>query len=236
MSDPRSYVQRFLLDDLDIRGALVLLDDVWQDMQLNRNYPTAVRDLLGQMSAIGCVIGGNLKQPGRLTMQLQGHGPVNLLVVDVTETLNLRGHAKSSDEAVGKAGVGELIGDGQLLLTLDMPELRHPYQSYVPIEGDTIAEIFDTYGGWNWRAAIAAGSIGTSVGSTIAAGIAKGAADTYLATAEKYRDQFTTQFPGGFPGEAQRLETEIVGNARRADMLGGYPTPDVREAAKAFQP
>lgn len=101
---------------------------------------------------------------------------------------------------------------------------------------DTIAEIFDTYGGWNWRAAIAAGSIGTAVGSTIAAGIAKGAADTYLATAEKYRDQFTTQFPGGFPGEAQRLEAEIVGNARRADMLGGIPTPDAREAAKAFQP
>ncbi len=145
MSEPSSYVQRFLLDDLDIRGAIVLLDDVWQAMQHNRNYPTAVRDLLGEMSAIGCVIGGNLKQPGRLTMQLQGHGPVNLLVVDITEALNLRGHAKSSDEAASKAGVGELIGDGQLLLSLDMPELRHPYQSYVPIEGDTIAAIFEHY-------------------------------------------------------------------------------------------
>ncbi len=100
---------------------------------------------------------------------------------------------------------------------------------------DTIAEIFETYGGWNWRAAIAAGSIGTAVGSTIAAGVAKGAADTYLANAERYRDQFTTQFPGGFPGEAQRLEDEIVGNARRADMLGGFPDPDAREAARTFQ-
>lgn len=100
---------------------------------------------------------------------------------------------------------------------------------------DTIAEIFETYGGWNWRAAIAAGSIGTAVGSTIAAGVAKGAADTYLANAERYRDQFTTQFPGGFPGQAQRLEEEIVGNARRADMLGGFPDPDAREAARAFR-
>ncbi len=100
---------------------------------------------------------------------------------------------------------------------------------------DTIAEIFDTYGGWSWRAAIAAGGIGTAVGSTIAAGVAKGAADTYLANAEKYRDQFGTQFPGGFPGEAQRLEEEIVGNAQRADMLGGFPAPDAREAARAFR-
>lgn len=140
-----SYVQRFLLEELDIRGAIVRLDDVWQAMQENRDYPAPVRDLLGEMSAIACVIGGNLKQPGRLTMQLQGHGPVPLLVVDVTEALNLRGHARSSDEAVGKHGAGELIGDGQLLLTLDLPELRHPYQSYVPIEGDTIAAIFEHY-------------------------------------------------------------------------------------------
>ncbi len=100
---------------------------------------------------------------------------------------------------------------------------------------DTIAEMFETYGGWNWRVAIAAGSIGTAVGSTIAAGVAKGAADSYLANAEKYRDQFTTQFPGGFPGEAQRLEDEIVTNARRADMLGGFPDAAVRDVAKNFK-
>lgn len=91
---------------------------------------------------------------------------------------------------------------------------------------DTIAEIFDTYGGWNWRAAIAGASIGTAVGSVISAGVAKAAADTYHASAKTYRDQFAARFPG----EAERLEAEIVGNARRADMLGGFPDPAVREA------
>lgn len=91
---------------------------------------------------------------------------------------------------------------------------------------DTVAEIFETYGGWNWRAAIAAGSIGTAVGSVIASGIAKGAADHYLAMSVMYRDRFAARFPG----EAERLEAEIVGNARRADMLGGFPDPAVRQA------
>ncbi|MDC7805930.1 type II secretion system protein [Luteimonas sp BLCC-B24] len=95
---------------------------------------------------------------------------------------------------------------------------------------DTIAEIFDTYGGWNWRAALAAGSIGTAVGSTIAAGVAKGSADAYLASAERYRDEFAARFPG----EAARLEAEIVTNARRADMLGGFPDPAVRSAVESF--
>ena len=128
MSDSISYVQRFLLDELDIRGAIVQLDEVWQALLANRVYPNSVRDLLGEMCAVACVIGGNLKQPGRLTIQLQGHGPVGLLVVDITETLNLRGYAKASDEAAGKTGIADLVGDGQLLLSLDMPELRHPYQ------------------------------------------------------------------------------------------------------------
>ncbi len=145
MSDATSYVQRFLLDELDIRGAIVQLDDVWRALLENRDYPAPVRDLLGEMSAVACVIGGNLKQAGRLTMQLQGHGPVSPLVVDITEALNLRGYAKAGEDAAGKHGVGALIGDGQLLLTLDMPEQRRPYQSYVPIEGDTIGAIFEHY-------------------------------------------------------------------------------------------
>ncbi|MDD3353789.1 Hsp33 family molecular chaperone HslO [Zoogloea sp.] len=140
-----SWIQRFLLEDLDIRGALVQLDDVWQALQENRDYPPSVRDLLGAMSAVASVIGGNLKQAGRLTIQLQGHGPVSLLVVDVNEALNLRGYAKSSADALGKSGIEALIGDGQLLLSLDVPGMRHPYQSYVPIEGSTVAAIFEHY-------------------------------------------------------------------------------------------
>lgn len=141
----QSYIRRFLLEDLDIRGALVKLDDVWQALLENRDYPANVRDLLGAMAAVGGVIGGNLKQAGRLTIQLQGHGPVKLLVVDITEALNLRGYAKADEEAAGRSGIADLIGDGQLLLTLDMPGLRHPYQSYVPIEGDSVAEVFEHY-------------------------------------------------------------------------------------------
>lgn len=145
MNSRQSYVQRFMLDELDIRGAVVVLDDVWQALLTNRNYPDSVRDLVGETCAVACVIGGNLKQPGRLTVQLQGHGPVNLLVVDITETLNLRAHAKSTDEAASQQGVRNLVGDGQLLLTLDLPELSRPYQSYVPLEGDSIAAVFEHY-------------------------------------------------------------------------------------------
>ena len=146
MSDtlPTSYVQRFLLEDLDIRGAVVRLTDVWQAMQAGRDYPPAVARLLGEMSAVSAVIAGNLKQPGRLTFQISGHGPVRLLVIDCAETLNLRGYAKA-EAAPASGTLTELVGDGRLQLSLDIEGLDQPYQSLVPLEGDSIGEVFEHY-------------------------------------------------------------------------------------------
>lgn len=139
-----NYVQRFLLDELDIRGAVVRLDSVWQQLLTRRNYPAPVIELLGQMSATTLLLADNLKQPGRLTIQLRGDGPVPLLVIDCNESLNLRCMAQHSEE-IRPASLIELLGRGQLLLSLDLPSMRQPYQSFVPLVGDSIAEIFEHY-------------------------------------------------------------------------------------------
>ncbi len=139
-----SYVRRFLLEDLDIRGAVAHLGDVWQHLLRGRDYDDATRGLVGQMAAVTAVIAGNLKQPGRLTFQLQGHGPVRLMVVDCDASLNIRGYART-EAAPDSASPAILFGDGHLLLTLDIDGLEQPYQSFVPIEGDNLAELFSGY-------------------------------------------------------------------------------------------
>jgi len=139
-----NYVQRFLLENLDIRGAIVHLDSVWQQMLQDRNYPIPVMQLLGEMSATTLLLGENLKQPGRLTVQLKGDGPVSRLVIDCNESLHLRGMAKYASPVTAQP-VPDLLGHGQLVLTLDMSSMREAYQSIVPLEGDTIAEIFEHY-------------------------------------------------------------------------------------------
>jgi molecular chaperone Hsp33 len=141
---PASYVQRFLLEQLDIRGAIVRLADVWQALRRDGAYPPAAARLLGEMAAVATVIAGNLKQAGRLTFQIQGHGPVRLLVVDCAETLNLRGYAKIEGMLVGD-DLPALVGDGRLQLSLDVPGLEHPYQSLVPLTGESVAEVFIHY-------------------------------------------------------------------------------------------
>ena len=142
--NPPSHIQRFLLESLDIRGAFVHLTDVWQALRRDRGYAPAVAKLLGEMAAVSTVIAGNLKQPGRLTFQIQGHGPVSLLVIDCAENLNLRGYAKGTN-ADGADNLTTLIGDGRLQLSLDVAGLDQPYQSLVPLEGACTAEVFTHY-------------------------------------------------------------------------------------------
>jgi len=145
MSD--SFVRRFLFEHLDIRGAIVHLGDSWQQMQVDRAYQPTVAQLLGETATVTALIAAQLKQPGRLTLQLRGNGPIQLLVMDCNEQLQLRGMARSNP-VVLPASVPELLGaheGGQLMLSLDMPDARHPYQSFVPLVGDSIAAIFEHY-------------------------------------------------------------------------------------------
>jgi molecular chaperone Hsp33 len=141
-------VHRFLLEDLDIRGALVQLGPSWAAMNSRRDYAPPVRDLLGEMAAVTALIGSNLKAPGRLSFQLQGHGAVSMLVMDCNEKLQLRGMARSglSAEAVAHvAGIEELLGDGKLVMTLQPKTTQAPYQSVVPLTGSSVAAVFEHF-------------------------------------------------------------------------------------------
>lgn len=141
-------VHGFLLEDLDIRGTLVQLGPSWAAIAARRNYAAPVRDLLGELAAVTALIGSNLKTPGRLSFQVQGHGPVSMLVMDCNEQLHLRGMAKSelaADAEAHIAGVADLLGDGRLVLTLQPQSAQTPYQSVVPLVGSTLATIFEHY-------------------------------------------------------------------------------------------
>lgn len=139
------YVRRFLFEDIDIRGAVVALGNAWHELSAGRDLPPAVNALLGELAAVAALIAGNLKTPGRITLQLQGHGPVSLLMVDCDEQLRLRGTARVKVGAGSTAsGVAELLGDGQLVMTLH-GNLGDPWQSVVPLVGDSLSAVFEHY-------------------------------------------------------------------------------------------
>ena len=137
-------VRRFLFEDLDIRGAVVALGNTWHEMSAHRDLPPAVNALLGELAVVTALIAGNLKTPGRITFQLQGHGRVSLLLVDCDEQLRLRGTARYGSAVTPGLTFAELLGDGQLILTLQTRQ-GDPYQSIVPLTGNSLTEVFKHY-------------------------------------------------------------------------------------------
>ena len=137
------YIQRFLFEQLDVRGRLVCLTGAWRRMLEGRAYPDHVVGLLGHTTALAALLGANQKDSGRVTLQVQGSGPVSLLVADCTSGLRIRGMAQFRAGASGSDR--ELIGDGKLALTLEDSAAGQVYQSLVPLEGETLAAMFAHY-------------------------------------------------------------------------------------------
>jgi molecular chaperone Hsp33 len=138
------YVQRFLFENLDIRGRLVCLTGAWQRMLDGRGYPEDIAALLGHTTALNVLLGANQKGSGRVTLQVQGSGPVKLLVADCTAELQIRGMA-SYEPSIRSANERSLLGDGRLSVTLEDLKSGQFYQSLVPLEGQTLEEIFEHY-------------------------------------------------------------------------------------------
>jgi molecular chaperone Hsp33 len=139
------YVQRFLFENLDIRGRLVCLTGAWQRMLDGRDYPEDIAALLGHTTALNVLLGANQKGSGRVTLQVQGTGPVKLLVSDCTAELQIRGMAQYEKEKVVASNERKLLGDGRLSVTLEDMKSGQFYQSLVPLEGETLEQIFEHY-------------------------------------------------------------------------------------------
>jgi molecular chaperone Hsp33 len=139
------YVQRFLFEDLDIRGRLVCLTGAWQRMLDGRDYPEDIAALLGHTTALNVLLGANQKGAGRVTLQVQGSGPVKLLVADCTDELRIRGMAHYEKQGLDTNNERGLLGDGRLSVTLEDVRSGKFYQSLVPLEGETLEQIFEHY-------------------------------------------------------------------------------------------
>ena len=133
------YVQRFLFENLDIRGRLVCLTGAWRRMIDGRAYPGPVIELLGQTTALATILGASQKDGGRVTLQVQGSETVRLLVADCAPGLRIRGMAHCEER------VGKLLGKGRLAVTLEDAKTGQTYQSIVPLEGESLAGIFEHY-------------------------------------------------------------------------------------------
>jgi molecular chaperone Hsp33 len=141
----RDSLHRFIFEHFPIRGHLVHLDAAWRALIEHADYPAAIRDTLGEAAAASLLLAATIKFEGVLSLQLQGDGPLHLMLVQCTGGLGVRGLARYRADEPTEAGIADLIGAGNLTVTVETDDSSQRYQGIVPITGQRLADSLQVY-------------------------------------------------------------------------------------------
>ena len=151
MSDGHGDVdglRRFHFENVPVRGFWLRVERSLRDALEHQSYPDPVRRLLGEAVAAVVLLAASLKFEGTLVLQINGTGPVRLLVVQATHELTVRAVARfeGADGDDVPTDFDTLLGDdARLTVTMEGPDRVATWQGIVPIAGNSLAHSLEAY-------------------------------------------------------------------------------------------
>jgi len=142
MSD-QDTLQRFIFSDSNVRGEIVHLNQSYQTVIHQTEYPESLQRILGEAMCSVILLTATLKFSGKLSLQLQGDGILKLLLVQSTHEQEIRGTMQWEGECEDKS-FKELLQNAKLVITID-PDKGTRYQGIVPLDGDRLNQCLETY-------------------------------------------------------------------------------------------
>jgi molecular chaperone Hsp33 len=140
----RDCLHRFLFEHYPIRGHIVHLDASWRALLEHREYPSVIRDTLGEAVAASVLLAATLKFEGTLSLQLKGQGPMHLMLAQCSDRLGVRAVARYK-EAEYRRDLASLSGEGSLTVTVETEDLSQRYQGIVPLTGERLSDCLRNY-------------------------------------------------------------------------------------------
>ncbi|WP_156785352.1 Hsp33 family molecular chaperone HslO [Vibrio scophthalmi] len=139
-----NVLNRYLFEDLSVRGEMVQLDEAYQQIIASKEYPVALQKLLGELLVSTTLLTATLKFEGSITIQLQGDGPVSLAVINGDHDQKIRGVARWEGDIADNATLHEMMGKGYLVITIE-PRKGERYQGVVGLEGENLTQVIENY-------------------------------------------------------------------------------------------
>ena len=136
-------LQRFLFDDFEIRGEIIQAHQTFKECINNHDYPVEVANIIGELLIATSLLTATLKFEGKITVQIQGDGPLSMAVINANQDLEIRGTARYEGNTTGLSFL-QLIGKGNLMITIT-PEKGERYQGVVALEKDSLAACLEDY-------------------------------------------------------------------------------------------
>jgi molecular chaperone Hsp33 len=145
------HILPFQIENAGVRGRLIRLGPSVQAIIAPHHYPPAVAALVAEALALGVVLASGLKYDGVFTLQLQGEGPLRLIVVDVTSGGDLRACARFEAAGIDRLGgvpdpsLPRLFGAGVMAFTVDQGPQMERYQGITALEGARLGDCAHAY-------------------------------------------------------------------------------------------
>lgn len=155
-----NFVQTFQLEESSIRGRIIRLGSILDDILGAHEYPLPIAHLVAETITLTAALSAMLKYEGIFTLQAQGDGPLHMLVSDITSAGIVRGCASFEAERFQKSReqisaletkessqnhLAQYLGKGYLAFTVDQGENASPYQGIVDIKGASMVDCVQHY-------------------------------------------------------------------------------------------
>jgi molecular chaperone Hsp33 len=136
----------FLIAPLGVRGRLIRLGAMVDEVVRQHDYPVPVSALLAETMALTGLLGSALKVEGKFILQTRSDGPVDMLVADYATPGLMRGYARHHlGAATGEETAAQLVGRGHLAMTIDRGSDSERYQGIVALQGDGLSAAAHAY-------------------------------------------------------------------------------------------
>lgn len=140
----KDIIQRFIIENANIRGELVNLTASYQAIIQGHNYSGLLRTLLGETLVAGVLLSAIIKFKGRLTLQFQGKEPLKLVLAQCTDDFKIRGLIQG-DPQVTAEGLNSELNKGTLGIIVSQEKVTARYQGIVAWEGNSLAKSVEGY-------------------------------------------------------------------------------------------
>ncbi|MEM9304429.1 MAG: Hsp33 family molecular chaperone HslO, partial [Pseudomonadota bacterium] len=138
---------RFAFRGIPVRGAIVQLGPTWNAVRTRNPEAASIQHVLGEACAAAALMFSNIKLEGQISLQLQGSGPLRLLLAQCSSEGTLRAIARPAETSNAEAmGFRELTQGATLAITIERKSAGgQRYQGIVPLEGDSLGEALEGY-------------------------------------------------------------------------------------------
>ncbi|MDR6227085.1 Hsp33 family molecular chaperone HslO [Desmospora profundinema] len=150
MTESRDYAIRVTALEGQVRGFAAVTTELVGDMQARHHTWPVVSAALGRTATAAAMMGMMMKNDrDRLTIQVQGDGPIGQVVVDADAHGHVRGYVSNPAvdlplNAVGKLDVAGAVGAGTLNVVKDLG-LKEPYRGSVRLVSGELGDDFTYY-------------------------------------------------------------------------------------------